>query len=674
MPKDDSGAGVRVSWTPELTLKLLKFIKKEKYYRQVFFPRSSTLPKDRHLYARAAMIEFFEKDEWMRDAERRKLAKWDAEERDWRPTPAWGNHISNPIDCRVKLLRQRMLDGYYEKKYQIADSWTCFDDIPGSSKRATFRKLHPYYFILKELCGTGRKNCRAEALELRDMPKADPGTSKRRKRSPSRFPSCSSSSSSASESGSESDDTASPSRPSAVNITPPSKRLKPSVPDASGATKAEVKVFANLAREPVHSPNQMLQQASAPRSAEELYLNSANNSRSEFQVLELAAPIHIDSDSDDESTSESSSVMILSSPPDHPFPMKRGSYIGLRSSARSNHLRGVHRDSSTSTSESTEANYPQVVASDLRREADSLLDAKIEPLPRRNEGERVLETLRLDEVSTDELWRVFKLKSNKLDERSAPLTGWWREKWHPKNHSGKKKSLMLVFTAMMEIGVEVLRRRFTTTARVSRFFDQFRIWIPTSCSEIAVVKDLRLLLERVGASVHYDINDFFNDPAPQAWRLEGRTISSDSGSKLEAKLRSIEGVSFNSFIDRMYSLTTDQVALLTELERELTSFAETCKIRPMLCLANTAIYVSSNVPVVIANALRTIASAEGGHIQVVESQWLRYDGQRIKIAVVTNKIQARCTPNRDRGQYRTPLGFMRFVEMLRTEFMASTVL
>nr|XP_019005627.1 uncharacterized protein I203_00939 [Kwoniella mangroviensis CBS 8507]OCF69088.1 hypothetical protein I203_00939 [Kwoniella mangroviensis CBS 8507] len=82
MPKDSSGAGVRVGWSPELTLKLLEFLKGEKYYRQVFFPRSSTQPKDRHLYARAAVMEFFKKDEWMRDAKRRGLAHWDASEKE----------------------------------------------------------------------------------------------------------------------------------------------------------------------------------------------------------------------------------------------------------------------------------------------------------------------------------------------------------------------------------------------------------------------------------------------------------------------------------------------------------------------------------------------------------------------------------------------------------------
>ncbi|OCF54556.1 hypothetical protein L486_08107 [Kwoniella mangroviensis CBS 10435] len=207
MPKDSSGAGVRVSWSPELTLKLLKFLQGEKYYRQVFFPRSSTLPKDRHLYARAAVMEFFENDEWMRDAERRGLANWNASEKEWRPTTEWGSNISNPINCRVNLLKQRMSDRYYKKKYQIADSCTSFDDIPSASKRATFRKLHPYYFILKELCERGEKKCRAEALELRDLPKADPGKGQRRKRSNS-ISSASSYVNSASDLSSDSDSSA----------------------------------------------------------------------------------------------------------------------------------------------------------------------------------------------------------------------------------------------------------------------------------------------------------------------------------------------------------------------------------------------------------------------------------------------------------------------------------
>ncbi|WWC91221.1 uncharacterized protein L201_006163 [Kwoniella dendrophila CBS 6074] len=230
MSNDRSGAGVRVLWNADLTLKLLKLIKKEKTYRRIYFPRSTTVPKDRHLTARCAVMDFFGQDEWMKDAERRGLATWDDKQEDWIPTPKWGSGISNPINGRINGLKKKMADGYYRKNHGIEETWTSFEDIPDKKKRAQFRESHSYYFILRELYFRDEKEGRPEALLLQDLPRADPKPGQRRKRSPS--PASSTSSSSSSGSSSESEPEIKPVLPSPSSgssvqaVNPPRKRVK----------------------------------------------------------------------------------------------------------------------------------------------------------------------------------------------------------------------------------------------------------------------------------------------------------------------------------------------------------------------------------------------------------------------------------------------------------------
>nr|XP_019005626.1 uncharacterized protein I203_00938 [Kwoniella mangroviensis CBS 8507]OCF69087.1 hypothetical protein I203_00938 [Kwoniella mangroviensis CBS 8507] len=158
--------------------------------------------------------------------------------------------------CPSQRLKQRMSDQYYKKKYQIADSSTSFDDIPSASKRANFRRLHPYYFILQELCERGEKKCRAEALELRDMPKAYPETRKTPKRSHSFI--SNPLSLSASDAGTDSIDSIISTKCSYSSRSAPSrpKKMRPSGPDSSSAPMAEVRPLRIAARPPPFGPSQ----------------------------------------------------------------------------------------------------------------------------------------------------------------------------------------------------------------------------------------------------------------------------------------------------------------------------------------------------------------------------------------------------------------------------------
>ncbi|WVW79335.1 hypothetical protein I302_101303 [Kwoniella bestiolae CBS 10118] len=454
MPKDKSEAGVRVSWTtnPQLTLKLLTLIKKEKIYRQVFFPRSSTLPKDRHLYARAAVTEFFRKDEWMRDAERRGLAIWDATERAWRPTKAWGSTISNPIDARITLLKNWMSSGYYKTKYQIADQWTSFDDIPSKSKRATFRASHPYYFLLKELCERGKKKGRADALEYRDMPKPNPGNSKRRKRSPS-ISSSSSSSTSDSDSDSESDSsTRSSSSSSSIDTKPPqAEKLRTSDTNTSLVPGTEVKPII------VTPPHQSLVSAQtprrAPRSVEEVLMSLPRPAKISAKHEKVVL-----TDSDSESveflastSSGSSSVVLLSEKPPSTWSPKEA-----KRNATPESVLGDSDGDEGSTVSNSEASCASGGKEDSREIDEShqrgLEDGSDMTLYKEYDDEKVLDAAQLARLAPLVLLRRFKHSNRSLNP------GWYTAAvvdWMSNNDSREK---YVRYRATLEMGLELINR------------------------------------------------------------------------------------------------------------------------------------------------------------------------------------------------------------------------
>ncbi|WVQ63921.1 uncharacterized protein L199_002077 [Kwoniella botswanensis] len=562
MPKDSSGAGVRVSWSPELTLKLLKFIKGEKYYRQVFFPRSSTLPKDRHLYARAAVMEFFEKVEWMRDAERRGLANWDVSEKEWRPTTAWGSHISNPINCRVNLLKQRMSDRYYKRQYQIADSSTSFDDIPSASKRATFRKLHPYYFVLKELCERGEKKCRAEALELRDMPKADSGKGQRRKRSPSILSdsSCSSSSSVGSDSNDTSTCFSNEDSGSSIQPTHTMKRFK--TERCSSVPAAAVESGFGLIDESSPKPLKgILDNNTSPIPADTLRSKSENQRTSSL----------CDTEDSESQSSASSSVIFLSSRPkalwspeihettpskQEKKPSKRvvpgsiteGPKIGPSAGQK------VELVSARSAHEDNQAS-PE--------------DAKLITAWKEIRGRWIVDPKYLTSRVTIELYIGSNNPSTSIGYL-GDIVDWLGR------HPGYEAYLHS--RARLELGVETLDRRLRNNPSSNHLLREYKIYIPQPYLDEPIVVKLVGCLRSAGAKVYHVLPAFQKCGLYKSFQLTSRLYP---GQKLYIRAPLCTFWNFHECAHRIYEMCTAQYHAhgnLTsqEITQELQDFKTIC--------------------------------------------------------------------------------------------------
>ncbi|KAK8843319.1 hypothetical protein IAR55_006974 [Kwoniella newhampshirensis] len=61
------------------------------------------------------------------------------------------NSVAKPVSSRVRSLKQRMKDGWYEKHCHFESTWKTWEGIPRLSRRKELKAAHPYYFLLRQM-------------------------------------------------------------------------------------------------------------------------------------------------------------------------------------------------------------------------------------------------------------------------------------------------------------------------------------------------------------------------------------------------------------------------------------------------------------------------------------------------------------------------------------------
>ncbi|WWC97967.1 hypothetical protein V866_004856 [Kwoniella sp. B9012] len=176
-----SKSSFRLNWEtdPSLTFTLLSLIKSIPLYQQVFFSTSIEQVKDKYFVTQKICIEFFRDSVWMKDAERRGLVI-KTEGGEWKATKKWGSNVANPITSRVLHLRKRFNDGWYMTKCGILLNYIKIEDFPDRRRRMLFKKQHPYYFLLRELC-QGRQPQAGLPIITPVEERSDPPTGRRKR-------------------------------------------------------------------------------------------------------------------------------------------------------------------------------------------------------------------------------------------------------------------------------------------------------------------------------------------------------------------------------------------------------------------------------------------------------------------------------------------------------------
>ncbi|WWC97968.1 hypothetical protein V866_004857 [Kwoniella sp. B9012] len=137
-----------------ITYRLLRIIKKSKAYRKAHFPKPHQRQPnvDTGPILEEICLKLVEKNqEW----ERYCLEMgWIGQARDqnWAMSGSGKENSHLQFTLIVDLFKHRLDENWYCHKYGINPSWTTFKDIPDRDSRRSFRRQHPYYFLLLDIC------------------------------------------------------------------------------------------------------------------------------------------------------------------------------------------------------------------------------------------------------------------------------------------------------------------------------------------------------------------------------------------------------------------------------------------------------------------------------------------------------------------------------------------